>query len=305
MEFDTKIKDEKQKRQVEVDARILPQGEVYEVRLDKKATLLELLEATIARAGETLIYSNEQPLDTLHNLDRKGVSPAIEMLDEPVDDYLRKPHTSKDFGVKLVRAIKVNREWRVAPMETMTPTEILGLFNLDASYGLYQPNQPNALSPDTPIPVTRGLVFEAQRSGAYGGGTTPLSLFQTELEALQKEGVHAEQFDLNGQSYVVARGVDVPAPPWNQTTYDILVAVPSAYDLGAALDAFYLAMPYSFRGGMHPRVGNAGQQLTWEGRTWLLVSWHYADGTAWRSGRDTLSSHLNHCRLFFWQQEVM
>jgi hypothetical protein len=117
-----------------------------------------------------------------------------------------------------------------------------------------------------------------------------------EVETLRRRGESVELVAQGGQCYVLARGLDAPAPAWDRTAYDILVAVPAAYD-SASLDAFYLALPYMFNGGTHPRV--QGATITVEGRQWRLVSWHYPDGKPWTRGLDDLASHLTHCKGFF------
>jgi hypothetical protein len=105
-----------------------------------------------------------------------------------------------------------------------------------------------------------------------------------------------ELVNAGGQCYAVASGVDAPAPPWDCSSYDILIAVPAAYD-DAGLDAFYLGLPYTFKGGTHPRV--QGAVVAVSGRHWQLVSWHYPEGTAWRRGQDNLETHILHCKGFF------
>jgi Prokaryotic E2 family E len=117
-----------------------------------------------------------------------------------------------------------------------------------------------------------------------------------EVETLQNRGVLVELVAAGGQCYVLARGLLAPAPPWDRATYEILVAVPAAYD-AACLDAFYLGLPYEFNGGTHPRV--QGAVITVGDRQWQLVSWHYPDGKPWKRGIDDLASHLTHCKGFF------
>jgi hypothetical protein len=116
-----------------------------------------------------------------------------------------------------------------------------------------------------------------------------------EIAALVKRGVSVEAVEAGGQCYALQQGVTAPAL-WDKSAYDILVAIPAAYDAGA-LDAFYLGLPYKFKGGTHPRV--QGAIITVKGRQWQLVSWHYADGKEWIRGQDDLSSHLTHCMGFF------
>lgn len=117
-----------------------------------------------------------------------------------------------------------------------------------------------------------------------------------EIAALVKRGVSVEAVEAGNQCYAVARGILAAVPPWDKDAYDILVAIPAAYD-AASLDAFYLGLPYRFKNGTHPRV--QGTIITVQGRQWQLVSWHYPDGKPWLRGQDDLASHLAHCRGFF------
>jgi hypothetical protein len=120
-----------------------------------------------------------------------------------------------------------------------------------------------------------------------------------EVAALIKGGASLESLEVNSQCYVLASGLAAPVPPWDRTSYDILVAIPAAYD-GASLDAFYLGLPYTFntgKNGAHPRV--QGDIITVKDRQWRLVSWHYPDGKPWTRGQDDLGSHLTHCQGFF------
>src|SRR4051812_4727154 len=105
-----------------------------------------------------------------------------------------------------------------------------------------------------------------------------------EVELLRARAVDAELVDVGGQCYALAPRLTAPAPPWDKSAYDILVAIPLAP--GAALDAFYLELPYRYNGANHPRVG--GGIITHDTRNWQLVSWHYPDGRPWIFGRDDL-----------------
>jgi hypothetical protein len=131
------------------------------------------------------------------------------------------------------------------------------------------------------------------------------SFLDKELKDAQLAGHEVSLVTVNQQTYVLALNIQAPRPPWGESQYRILVAIPEIYDLGAALDAFYLEAPYVFNNGhytSHPRVGNSGQPLVYDGKTWLLVSWHYTQ--PWQPGKDNLLSHLLHCRGFFSKVEV-
>jgi hypothetical protein len=101
------------------------------------------------------------------------------------------------------------------------------------------------------------------------------------------------------QCYAIAEAIVAPSPPWDSTSYDILIAIPALYR-DASLDAFYLALPYRFGGAEHNRV--SGETIEVSGRQWRLVSWHYPDGKPWKDGQDNLETHIAHCRGFFLQR---
>ncbi len=123
---------------------------------------------------------------------------------------------------------------------------------------------------------------------------------EDEVKALSTRGVAVQLVEADGQSYALVEGLTAPTPPWDQTTYDVLIAIPAAYELGGVLDAFYFGLPYTFNGGTHPRV--QGAIITVLGRQWQLVSWHYPDAKPWQRGRDDLGSHIIHCQGFFYDR---
>ena len=102
------------------------------------------------------------------------------------------------------------------------------------------------------------------------------------------------------QPFALVRDIEVPSPPWDRNLYNILIAIPIAYDLGTALDGFYLGLPYKFRNGEHNRVN--GQVVSIQDCDWKCVSWHYPDGKLFRLGVDNIESHIIHCRGFFLQR---
>lgn len=120
---------------------------------------------------------------------------------------------------------------------------------------------------------------------------------KTEIERLAAAGTGVELLFDGAQPYAGVGGIVAPTPPWDRTSYDILIPIPLAYDLGTGLDGFYIALPYSFNGGEHNRVN--GQTLSLGGRQWRAVSWHYPDGKEFRGSIDTIESHIVHCRGFF------
>jgi hypothetical protein len=122
-----------------------------------------------------------------------------------------------------------------------------------------------------------------------------------EVKTLVAQGVDVELIEANGQCYALVRKIKVNSPPWSAAEFDILIAVPAAYDAGA-LDGFYIALPYKFNDGEHAKVN--GGTIDASGRQWRQVSWHYLDGKAWRRGLDSLETHIVHCRGFFLERGV-
>lgn len=125
---------------------------------------------------------------------------------------------------------------------------------------------------------------------------------QDEVARLSQRGVRVELIEAAGQCYTLASGIEAPSPPWDRTDYDLLIAIPAGYD-DAGLDAFYLELPYTFKGGTHPRVQGAIIEVN--GRRWQLVSWHYPDGRLWRRGQDNLETHVLHCKGFFFHRGAL
>lgn len=117
-----------------------------------------------------------------------------------------------------------------------------------------------------------------------------------EVAALMKRGSAVKLVEIGQQCYALATVQGVPSPPWDRSNYEILVAIPAAYD-ACSLDGFYVALPFMYKGGEHTRA--KGDTITFDGRQWRLVSWHYPDGKPWMRGQDDLDSHLNHCKGFF------
>lgn len=124
-----------------------------------------------------------------------------------------------------------------------------------------------------------------------------IGIAKSEIDRLAAAGVAVTLVNEGSQPFALVRGVDAPSPPWDRTKYDILIAIPIAYDLGTALDGFYIALPYTFQKGEHNRVN--GQVVEVEKRQWKAVSWHYPDGKQFRLDVDNIESHIVHCRGFF------
>lgn len=159
---------------VPVTARVLPDGPEARFRLPENAALREVLEegARLLHV-ELLPPAPQETLDRLHNIIRHGeVGPAIGNLDQALGEYLKEKGTTRDFGIELVVAFRVNTRWAVATAPQMTPRDILALpaINLDyTQYTLYLPGSADPLPLDQPIAMTRGMALEAQRDGKYGG----------------------------------------------------------------------------------------------------------------------------------------
>ena len=120
---------------------------------------------------------------------------------------------------------------------------------------------------------------------------------KTQIESLAAAGTAIKLVTEGPQPYAWVGSIAAPTPPWDRATYDILIPIPLAFDLGTGLDGFYVALPYSFNNGEHNRVN--GQTLTLGGHQWRAVSWHYPDGKEFKPGIDTIESHIIHCRGFF------
>jgi hypothetical protein len=124
-------------------------------------------------------------------------------------------------------------------------------------------------------------------------------VLKTEVDQLRARGIAVSIHELNQQCFVRVLGLEAPSPPWGAAAHDLVIAIPAAYPK-AQLDAFYLAHPYVFREGTHPRVN--GDKISLGERTWQLVSWHYPEARAWIPGQDCLETHITHCRGFFLQR---
>ena len=123
---------------------------------------------------------------------------------------------------------------------------------------------------------------------------------KVEVLRLAAAGSPVALIEVGGQPYVLVRRIPAPAPPWGASFHDILIVIPVAYDAGAALDAFYLRLPYQYHEGTHNRVN--GGTITYDGADWQLVSWHYADGKPYQAGVDTIEAHIEHCKGFFFNR---
>lgn len=105
----------------------------------------------------------------------------------------------------------------------------------------------------------------------------------------------------NGQKYIEVRKLPINSPPWNKNEANILIVIPNNYNLGG-LDGFYVENGVLLANNQpHPRTRVQGA-YTILGRKWWIVSWHYYPNKPW-SLKDTLVTHVQHCRQFFKQGE--
>nr|ART39094.1 H519 [uncultured bacterium] len=173
-------------KDINVTTKVLDDGQAEKFKISEKASLLDVMQEGASRGGVSLLPTAEAPLDTFHNIGKHNeVGPIIEDLQQTLDEFLDGDHghghgghgsddekKKPDFGIRLVRAIRVNTRWAVATAAAMTPRDILALpgINLDyQQYTLYLPSSSEPLPLDVPVPTERGAVFEAQKDGRYGG----------------------------------------------------------------------------------------------------------------------------------------
>jgi len=110
------------------------------------------------------------PFDKIFSYDKHNdlIGPITD-LSMPLGRVLVQYRCKKKFGLELLRSIKVNSTWKVAPKDSMTPREILGLFGMDyTQYTLYLPDSQDPLPLDVSLSTERGKCFEAIKDGRYG-----------------------------------------------------------------------------------------------------------------------------------------
>lgn len=276
-----------------------------------KAALDDTVGEAFVKAAEALDKSllpppPNAPLDLLRVKLRNGQwSAPFADFDEPLWLFLLRGF-KRHFAVEYLLIVKINTQWGVAPSENATPRELLSAFGMDAQeFSLYTLDGSEPLPVDTPLSLERGDKFEAQKDGRYGaadsgaGGcrTRPRGsqTIEEDAEILEKAGVKARLHLQGGQKYVEIRAVKIPSPPWGKAETNILIAVPATYPSGG-LDALYIEMPITHSSGSIPYQQ---QTLQVDGRTWMLISWHYHESRPWNPLHDDLASHIEHCRGFF------
>lgn len=289
---------------VQIGVRELPNGKEVHFKALLTDSLREVFERGAQALGKPLLPpAGAIPLDLLRCRERagQGWSDPITNLEQPLWLALA-GRCSRHFGIEYVLAVKINTKWGIAPSPNATPRELLTSFGFDPSqFSLYKANSSDLLPPDTPLDLKRGDEFEAQKDGRYGAPVETLhpprgvQTIEDDVEALQEAGINARLFVEGGQKYVEVRGIRVPSPPWSPSKVNILIAVPATYPTGG-LDAFYVEMKVQHISGSIPNLQSVVQL---DGRSWGLISWHYATNRPWNAQHDDLASHIEHCRGAF------
>ena len=289
--------------QVHVSTQIQGHGiETFSVSCH--ATLLELMaEGAVRLTGLSVLPPTEHPFDRLYSMNGEEPGQVIENLHQTIDEYLRHPDMTPHFAIELLRTFRVNTRWDVAPKPELSPKEILccrGSIWSTRSTRCTTPRRTNRFRSTRPF-LSSGVKSSTRIAmvAMAGSGTMGPNRVCEEVDELVRRGVAVKPVELNGQCYVLVEGVEAPSPPWSIARFDIVIAIPAAYD-AAELDGFYVALPCGFNNGEHPRIkGNVIELLE---RKWRQVSWHYPEGKPWRRGQDSLETHIFHCRGFFLQR---
>lgn len=160
------------RRAIPIKAKLLPNGDLKIVRVHLQDSLLEVMKK-IAEAFQVNLLppDSNEPFDHLYCYNRQGgqVGPLSD-LSQPLWRVILKCRCRRIFGLELLLSIKVNTQWKVAPKPSMTPKEILSLYDMDyTQYTLYRPDSADPLPLDMPIELSRGECFEALKDGRYGG----------------------------------------------------------------------------------------------------------------------------------------
>lgn len=160
------------KKHIPVKISLLPVGEFRVIRVPIDITIGELM-AKIAKEFDKKLLPPAPlaPFDRIFSYDKQNnlIGPITD-LSMPLVRALVQYHCKKKFSLELVRSIKVNSTWKVAPKDIMTPGEILDLFGMDyTQYTIYLPDSQDPLPLHVGLNIERGDCFEAIKDGKYGG----------------------------------------------------------------------------------------------------------------------------------------
>ena len=267
-------------------------------------SLLDVMRHGAKELGESLLPPNsDSPLDFLRSKSHRsqGWSDPITDLGTPLWVYLI-AGGSRRFSIEYRLIVRINAKWGVAQAERLTPRQLLASFGFEPNdYSLYRGNSTEPLSPDTPLNLKRGEHFEAQKDGRYGirAVTHGLQTIEDDAAAACCGGLTGRLVSENGQLFVEVSGIEIPSPPWSGSSATIAIAVPNSYPHGG-LDGFYLEKTVHQNGSIPYQQSSVNLC----GRTFVLISWHYAAGREWNPGRDDLASHVAHCRGYFLKRGV-
>jgi hypothetical protein len=159
---------------VQVFTKIIHENEEEQkFKLPEDAILLQVLQEGANLASAALLPNPQDPLDRLHFIrNHDEIGPPID-LQEELGNFLENEHGKHLFGIELVLSFRVNTRWAISQMPQLTPRQILELFGMNyQEYTLYGAGSTDPLPIDTPITIQRGMPFEAQRDGQYGGELT-------------------------------------------------------------------------------------------------------------------------------------
>ncbi len=159
------------KEHVHLKVHMLPNGEFRAMKVQMDIIMRELMSKIAKEFGEKLLPPPPMvPLDRLFCYGRHNelVGPITD-LSMTLGRALLQYRCKRKFGLELVRSIKVNATWKVAPEEIMTPSEILDLFGMDyKEYTIYLPDSQDPLPLHVGLNIKRGECFEAIKDGRYG-----------------------------------------------------------------------------------------------------------------------------------------
>ena len=282
---------------VKIGIREWPAGREHRFEAHLSDRVLDILVEGAEKLGKpTLPPSPVEPFDALRS--RQGHDWG-----SPLDLHMPlwlalATGRSRHFAIEYKLAIQINAKWGIVDESTLTPRQLLTAFAFDpVEFSLYRANNADLLPPDQILNLKRGDRFEAQRDGKYGfvpGIPGGLQTLDQDVGNLRDHGIDIRTLSNAGQTYVEVRGLEIAAPPWSGNRASILIAVPSTYPSGG-LDAFYLELTVN-QGGSIPYQQSV---VAIDGRSWGLISWHYADGRPWNPTNDDLASHITHCHGFF------